>query len=160
MGKRTAYGLPRKNIKPLIVGDIRTSNIDSNALYKAIINFRDIKDDYFYERVDDNPYPYVSYLKFYSNGKLGLFIVSKKDTLNLKRELFNPQQAKMGYYSITGEELTIKLAFLGDGAVIVRREKGYARNDTLLLKDKNRWGTIYIRKHVPPGLIDNWTPDR
>lgn len=159
MGKKTSYGLPRKNIKPLAVGDISSTNIDTSAIYKAVVSFKDTKHHYYYEKEADNPYRSDSYLKFYNNGKLGLFIIRKEDSSNLKRELFNPLQATMGYYSIKGEAMTTKHAFLGDGGIIVSKMKGYARNDTLLLRDKNSRGTIYIKKYVPPGLVDNWTPD-
>ncbi len=86
IGKKTIYGLPRKKIS-IPKGDISIISVDTNALYKMVINFRYDKllNNYSYhQKVDDHYYPYVSYLKFYNDGKLGLFIIPKKDTAKLE----------------------------------------------------------------------------
>ena len=162
VGKRTMYGLPRKNIAPLKGDKISYKDIDTNAIYKLVIDYHyntSLKQYSYYERADDNTYPYISYLKFYSNRKLGLFVILKKDTMNLNRDVFNPLKAKMGYYSVTNNVLRTRIATIGDCSLYVSNEKGYIRNDTLMLEEKHHHGSISIKKEVPGEILKNWTPD-
>ena len=162
MGKRTVYGLPRKNISSLKGGEENYKLIDTFVLYKAEIDYHyntSLKEYSYYERADDNTYPYISYHKFYSNGKLGLFIIPKKDTASLTRNDFNPLKAKMGYYSITDNLIKTRIATIGDCSLYIANEKGYLRGDTLKIENKTHHGTIYIKKNIPKELITGWTPD-
>jgi hypothetical protein len=90
---------------------------------------------------------------------MGLFIILKKDTANLTREMFNPLKAKMGYYSITGDVIKTRLSTIGDCTLYISNKKGYVRNDTLSLEEKYHHGSIYIKKIVPDELLKNWSPD-
>lgn len=162
MGKRTMYGLPRKNLSPLKGGDFSYKYIDTNALYKLFIDYhynKTLKRYSYYERADDNSYPYTSYYKFYSNGKLGLFVIPREDTVNLTRDTFNPLKAKMGYYSVTDNIIKTKIATIGDCTLFISNEKGFIRTDTLTLEEKNHHGNIYIKKIVPNDLLKDWSPD-
>lgn len=162
MGKRTLYGLPRKNISSLKGGEINYKLIDTFALYKAEIYYHyntSLKKYSYYERADDNTYPYISYHKFYSSGKLGLFIIPKKDTAQLIREYFNPLKAKMGYYSVNNNILLTKIATIGDCSLYISNKKGYINGDTLKIENKHHHGTIYIKKNIPKELLKGWTPD-
>jgi hypothetical protein len=80
-------------------------------------------------------------------------VCTQRGYIYFEKELFNSLRTKMGYYSIKGEALTTKFAFLGDSKIIVSKEKGYARNDTLLLKDKNSRGTFTLKNTSLPALL-------
>ncbi|MEO6672652.1 MAG: hypothetical protein ABIN93_04420 [Ginsengibacter sp.] len=156
------YGLPRKNISLLKGGDRTYNYVDTNALYKLTINYlynRGSKRYSYYERSDNNSYPYTSYYKFYSNGKVGLFVIAKKDTMNLTRNAFNPLNAKMGYYSVTGNAIKTKLETVNDCMFHLINERGHIGSDTLTLEDKNHHGNIYIKNMVPNELLKDWSPD-
>jgi hypothetical protein len=168
MGKRTIYGLPRKNISRLKGGD--TNYIDTTVLYKAAIAYlsnHSPSKQYshynrysYYEREDYNSYPYISYFKFYGNGKLGLFFILKKDTANLTRDDFNPLKAEMGYYTVNGNIVKTRISTIGAYCTLhISNEKGYIKDDTLSLENKNHHETIYLKKIVPNELLENWSPD-
>lgn len=162
MGKKTIYGLPRKNITSLSRGEINYRDIDTTALYKLYIvyYYNKYKKQYFYyEKADDNPYPYISYLKFYSDGKLGLFVIPRKDTSNLTRDTFNPLKAKMGYYSNIDNVLHIKIITIGDCSLYINNEKGYINSDTVRMENKQHYGNIFIKKLVPREFLRDWSPD-
>ncbi len=161
-GKRTIYGLPRRNIKTIKNSTTNNSIIDTNALYKAEIDFHyntSLNEYSYYDRVDDNKYPYVGYHKFYSNGKLGLFIIPKKDTANLKREYFNPLRAKMGYYSIIDSSIITRISTIGDCSLYISNKSGVIKGDTLILQNKRHHGTISIKRKVNRSLLEGWKPD-
>jgi hypothetical protein len=161
-GKRTTYGLPRRKLS-IIKGENSPYNyVDTNVLYKAVISFQyntSLKKNSYYEQFDSNPYPYASYLKFYSNGKLGLFVIHRNDTVNLTKDNFNPLKAKMGYFGVNNKVIFTKIATMGDGTLYISNEKGYIKNDTLSLEDKNHHVTLYVKSVVSPELFKNWIPD-
>jgi len=62
---------------------------------------------------EGEPYlPTTTYLKFYSKNKVGVFILSKQESLNLQRSFFNPQKAEMGYYYVKGNDNKIEIKFI------------------------------------------------
>lgn len=162
-GKKSSYGLPRRPIKTFENHLNNYTYIDTAVLYKADIDFHynnSLKRYSYYDKVDDNPYPYVSYLKFYGNGKVGLFVISKSDTTNLTHEDFNPQKAKMGYYMSTSDGLIkTHISTIGDGTLFISKEEGIAWNDSLKLQKSTNHGTIYKKIKIPDTLIRNWQPD-
>lgn len=158
-GIRSPNGLPRRKIHPLPMNTDYTL-IDTMALYKI---------DYFYSRNGltkevsrhykdiDNTYPYTSYFKFYAKGKVGLFIIPKKDTLHLERGLFNTEQAKMGYFYI--DKNRIRISTIGDCNLYISNDKGSISKDTIDVINKNNIGIVHIRKEVPKELLEGWEPD-
>lgn len=160
-GVRSEYGLPRRKIKPL-PENTDYSKIDTNALYvpyayyfKNTITREAIE---FYKEKDDT-YPYIGFLKFYSKGKLGLFIIPKADTLHMQRCFFDPKKAKMGYYHIEGEKIRTKISIIGDATLYISNKKGRIYGDTIELSSKNYYYQIYIKKKIPIQLLENWKPD-
>ena len=163
MGKRTIHGLPRKNISLLKGGEINFKLIDTFALYKTEIDYHyntSLKQYFHFERIDDNySYPNIGYIKFYSNGRLGLFVIPKSKGNNLTRDDFNPVKALMGYYSVTDNLIKTRIATIRDCSLYIDNEKGFIRDDTLKIENKTHHGTIYIKKNIPKELITGWTPD-
>lgn len=161
-GKLSDYGLPRKAITKLKNSTIDYSKIDTMALYKAEagFNINSLTKEYtYYEKDVNNSYPYVSYLKFYQDGKLGVFIIPKTDTLALQRDFFNPVKAKMGYYNMNGKVLKIRIATIGDCTLYISDSEGTIQNDTLKMLNKNYSGKIYKKVTVPKSLLEKWKPD-
>jgi hypothetical protein len=161
-GKVTMYGLARKNVSLLKGGDVTYKYVDTTVLYKATFDFYPNifnRNKYDYDLVNNNSYPYVAYYKFYGNGKLGLFIILKKDTMNLTRDDFNPLKAKMGYYSVTDKLIKTKIESVNDCTLHLINERGYISNDTLSLEHKNHYGHICLKEIVPDELLKNWSPD-
>ncbi|MBI1669906.1 hypothetical protein I7X29_15105 [Capnocytophaga sp. p1a2] len=121
-----------------------------NSLEKKINDFT---------KKENDSYPYISYLKFYSKGKLGLFVISKQDTLNLQRCFFNPQKAKMGYYYIEGNKIKTKISTIGNATLHISRKKGFIYNDSIDIRHHNFYGNIFIKRNVPKELLEGWEPD-
>ena len=161
IGKTSEYGLPRRKIRPL-PENTDYSKIDTMALYKLdsyyFYNSLEKKINDFTKKENDS-YPYVSYLKFYSKGKLGLFVISKQDTLNLQRYFFNPQKAKMGYYYIEGNKIKTKISTIGNATLHISRKKGFIYNDSIDIRHHNFYGNIFIKRNVPKELLEGWEPD-
>jgi len=160
-GKVSDYGLPRREIKKLD-RTILYGAIDTLALYKLTnsFHFNSLSKEYtFLEKDIYNSYPNASYLKFYPNGKLGLFIIPKTDTLKLERSFFDPQRAKMGYYYINGNSIKTRISAIGDCSLYLSNKKGTIENDKILINDNSGHGNIYIKKEVPKVILENWKPD-
>jgi len=160
-GKVSEYGLPRRDIKKL-EKPILYEKIDTLALYKLTSSFHInyLTNEYsYFEKNDDNVYPSTSYLKFYPNGKLGLFIIPKSDTLKLERSFFDPQRAKMGYYYIKDNVIKTRISTIGDCSLYLSNKKGEIKGDKIILKDKRGYGNIYIKKDVPKIVLENWKTD-
>jgi len=153
--------LPRRKIRPL-PENTDYSKIDTMALYKLdsyyFYNSLEKKINDFTKKENDS-YPYISYLKFYSKGKLGLFVISKQDTLNLQRCFFNPQKAKMGYYYIEGNKIKTKISTIGNATLHISRKKGFIYNDSIDIRHHNFYGNIFIKRNVPKELLEGWEPD-
>jgi len=160
-GMVSEFGLPRKRInklKPFMANNI----IDTLALYKLSISYsiNNISGEYVYfEKNADNSYPYISYMKFYPNGKLGLFVIRKTDTLNFERSFFDPRRAKMGYYWLEENILKTKISTIGDCSLYISNKKGVVIGDTIKLENHYKYGEIYIKKRVPKEFLENWKPD-
>ena len=155
-------GLPRKKIKQFRDSSISIENIDTLSIYKSKINFakNELTDQYIYfEKEDDNTYPYVGYLKFYKDNKLGLFIIPKADTLKLTREYFNPSKAKMGYYYISGKSIKTKISTIGDCSLFISKKSGVINGDSIVLKNNSNHGNIYLKQRIPIEYLENWKPD-
>jgi hypothetical protein len=160
-GKVSEYGLPRKEIRRL-KPSITYVKIDTLSLYKAVISFHfnNLSNEYtYFEKNDNNSYSYTSYLKFYPEGKVGLFIIPKADTLQLERYLFNPSRAKMGYYWIEGASIRTRISTIGDCSLYISNKKGTIKGDSINLQDNTHHGNIYIKKQVSSELLKNWKPD-
>jgi hypothetical protein len=160
-GIKSAYGLPRKKIARLS-DHFSHEKIDTLALYKLQINYaynKMSKEYIYFEKDNNNSYPYTSYLKFYKNGKLGLFILPKTDTLHLERTFFDPQKAKMGYFEIQGQSIKTKISTIGDCSLFISNKKGEIKGDSIKLEGKNNHGNIYIKVNVPKNILENWKPD-
>lgn len=160
-GPRSEYGLPRRKIRPL-PQNTDYNLIDTNAVYMIYARYHVnslTKDTISFEYEKNQTYPYVGYLKFYSKGKLGLFVIHKEDTLQLQRCLFNPKKAKMGYYYIEGDRIRIRISTIGDATLYVSTTKGRIYNDTIDVSNKNNVHTIYVKKKIPVELIEGWSPD-
>ena len=112
----------------------------------------------FYEKEIIRDYPIAAYLKFYPENKVGLFLIKKPDTLNLKRYLFNPQNAKMGYYYIEGNRIFTKITDIQQCEFNVIKSNGKISNDTIEEFDHNG-GNIYVKKNIPKEYIEKWKPD-
>ena len=151
----------RRKIRPL-PENTDYSKIDTMALYKLdsyyFYNSLEKKINDFTKKENDS-YPYISYLKFYSKGKLGLFVISKQDTLNLQRCFFNPQKAKMGYYYIEGNKIKTKISTIGNATLHISRKKGFIYNDSIDIRHHNFYGNIFIKRNVPKELLEGWEPD-
>ncbi len=65
----------------------------------------------------------------------------------------------MGYYTMDGDILRTRTVTMGDGGVLIINKNGNINRDTLILKDKYNWGSIYVKKEVPNDLIKGWIPD-
>lgn len=155
-------GLPRKKIKAFPEQNISIENIDTLAIYKTKINFainKMSKEYIYFEKEDDNTYPYVGYLKFYKNNKLGLFIIPKADSLNLSREYFNPSKAKMGYYHISGKKIKTKISTIGDCSLYISKQSGIIKGDSIIIMNNTNHGNIYLKKSIPKEYLENWKPD-
>jgi hypothetical protein len=162
-GDRTEFGLPRKSIKGYDKENTKMDAfpIDTSCVYKLTIDFHystSTKTYSYFEKSELNNYPYISYLKFYPEGKVGLFVIAKSDTILLDRTYFNPKKAKMGYYTVHNGLIRTRIFTDGDCDVIISENKGKAKNDSLILSNKNNHGHIYIKSNVPPDLL-NWKPD-
>lgn len=155
------FGLPRRKINKL--KPFKTYGIiDTLALYKLSINFstNNISNEYVYfEKENNNSYPYTSYMKFYPNGKLGLFIILKRDTLSLERSFFDPRRAKMGYYWVEDSVIRTKISTIGDCSLYISNKKGVVIGDTIKLENHYRYGEIFIKKRMTKESLENWEPD-
>lgn len=159
-GIRNSYGLPRKKIKPL-EKNINYEGIDTLALYEiyAYYGYNNIsKEPLYFQKASENSYPYLSYLKFYKDGKLGLFVISK-DSLNLNRDMFNPKKAKMGYYYLNGNKIKTKISTIGNCDLYISNGKGFVYQDTIKIENNTQHGSIYVKKNIPKQLLENWKPD-
>ena len=160
-GPSSEYGLPRRKIRPL-PQNTDYSLIDTNAVYIPYAYYfrNDItKDIISFQYQKEETYPYIGYLKFYSKGKLGLFVIHKEDTLQMERCLFNPKKAKMGYYYIEGDKIRTRISTIGDATLYIGNQKGRIYNDTIEVSNKNHFYTIYVKKKIPIEFIENWSPD-
>ena len=164
-GPYTSYGSIRQKIRSFSKITENYELIDTTALYKldAIQEYTHYnlteKRVSFYEKDDAHYYPYTQYLKFYSNGKLAVFFIPKRDTLFLKREMFNPEKAIMGYYYIKGNDIKIKTAGIINCYLYVFKEKGKIKNDTITLMLDSSIEEIYKKKTIPKELLEGWEPD-
>ena len=155
-------GLCRRKINDYKLKNTLIENIDTLAVYKEKINFalNTITKEYVYfEKSEENTYPYVSYLKFYPNNKLGLFIIAKSDTLKLTREHFNPSKATMGYYFLDGNKIRIKFSIVFQCSHQTLGEKGIINKDSITTLQSGHSGTIYVKRNVEKEYIENWKPD-
>lgn len=160
-GKVSKYGLPRKEIKK-INGVSDYSKIDTTSIYKLEIDFayNKLEKEYvYYEKSDNNTYPYSSFLKFYSNGKLGLFVIPKEEISKLNREHFNPERAKMGYYFVSGNLIKTRISTIGDSGLYISNKNGFIQNDSITIQDKNNYGGVYVKKIIDKNLLKIWKPD-
>lgn len=160
-GVVSEYGLPRKKIN-FFSQSIYSKKIDTLSIYKNILNYKYNKQDKsydYFEKTTTNSYKYVSYLKFYANGKLGLFIIPKKDTLKLERSFFNPKKAKMGYYEVNENLIKTRNSTIGGVSFFIVNQHGVINGDSIKLIDKNQGVNIYIKKEVSKQLLNDWKPD-
>lgn len=159
-GRISEFGLPRKEIRELDK-PLSYDLIDTLSVYKLEINYfykKASNEITFIEKDDENKYGYTSYLKFYRNGKLGLFVIPKEDMTNLTKEHFNPQKAKMGYYYINGNEIKTRISTIGDCTLYIANNKGEIIHDSIILKESG-FGNIYVRRKVPKEFLEGWIPD-
>jgi hypothetical protein len=155
-------GLCRRKINDYKLKNTSLENIDTLAVYKEKINFalNSITKEYVYfEKNEENTYPYVSYLKFYPNNKVGLFSIAKSDTLKLTREHFNPSKATMGYYFVEDNKIRIKFSIVFQCSHQVLREKGIINKDSITTLQSGHSGTIYVKRNVETEYLKNWKPD-
>lgn len=158
-GPISAYGLPRKKIKELRYYD-SSKNIDTLSVYKIIYSAAYNKDlnKYTHYLVDD--YPYTSFLKFYPEGKLGLFVISDCDVDQMNRETFNPSKAKMGYYSFNNDILKTRISTIGDSYLYISNEIGSIQGDTIFLHNRaNLHAAISVKQNINIEFLKNWKPD-
>ena len=161
-GLYSKNGHCRKKIHDYKLKNTKIDNIDTLAVYKEKINFaiNSITKEYvFFEKNDDNSYPYVSYLKFYSNNKVGIFSIAKSDTLKLTREYFNPSKATMGYYFIEGNKMKIKFSIVFQCSHQILRKKATINKDSITTLQSGHSGTIYEKLNIPIAYLENWKPD-
>jgi hypothetical protein len=161
-GLYSKNGSSRRKINDYKLKNEKIDNIDTLAVYKEKINFaiNTITKEYvFFEKNDDNSYPYVSYLKFYSNNKIGIFRIAKSDTLKLTREHFDPSRATMGYYFIEGNKMKIKFSIVFQCSHQILREKGTINKDSITTIQSGHSGTIYVKRNIPRAYLENWKPD-
>ena len=161
-GLYSKNGHCRKKIHDYKLKNTKIDNIDTLAVYKEKINFaiNSITKEYvFFEKNDDNSYPYVSYLKFYSNNKVGIFSIAKSDTLKLTREYFNPSKATMGYYFIEGNKMKIKFSIVFYCIYQILRKKATINKDSITTLQSGHSGTIYEKLNIPIAYLENWKPD-
>ncbi len=155
------YGLPRREIPKFKNESNVIYDIDTMAVYKldAIFIYNSSLKKYSrYDKEDQSTYTYFSYSKYYSNGKLGLFIIEKNKTL--KREDFNPQKAKMGYFSEYEKgKIKQKISTIGDCTLYISEKNGTVEKDSIVLYDKNSFGYVYKKIKVPQEYLQNWKPD-
>lgn len=158
-GITSEYGLPRKIISKYNKNTI--VNIDTMAVYKYYAYFKYSKSDtkiMYYNKEENSKYPYISYLKYYSNGKVGLFVIPKTEVLN--RELFNPKRAKMGYYyQYNTDNIRQKISTIGDCSLYISEKEGYVKGDSIVLFDKYGHSSVYKKINISEENILNWNPD-
>lgn len=169
IGKTSEYGLPRRKIRPL-PENTDYSKIDTMALYKSEVVYlyttslcgTKPKNIRIIEKEGEPYLPTITYLKFYSKNKVGVFILSKQESLNLQRSFFNPQKAEMGYYYVKGNDNKIEIKFSTIGAystMQVNHRKGTIYNDSINIFGGNNIGEIYVKRNVPKELLEGWGPD-
>jgi hypothetical protein len=159
-GRKSEFGLPRNDIKRLDI-PLSYEFIDTIAVYKLVADCfynKSLKKVILFKNQHEN-YPYTSYLKFYRNGKLGLFIIPKEDTINLTKKHFNPEKAKMGYYFIEDNKIKTRISTIGDCALYIANDKGTIVGDSITLLNKNGIGNIFVKRKVPKEILEGWTPD-
>ena len=153
------YGLPRKAISKYNKSSIM--NIDTMSVYPHCAYFTYSKSDRKitdYNKEENSKYPYISYLKYYSNGKVGLFVISKTEILN--RDAFNPKRAKMGYYyQYNTNNIRQKISTIGDCTLYISERQGYVKGDSIVLFDKYGHGNVYKKYNIPKKELSNWNPD-
>ncbi|SDY21799.1 hypothetical protein SAMN05444397_10172 [Flavobacterium aquidurense] len=161
-GLYSKNGSSRRKINDYKHKNAKIDNIDTLAVYKEKINFaiNNISKEYvFFEKNDENSYPFVSYLKFYSNNKVGIFSIHKSDTLKLTRAHFNPSKATMGYYFIEGNKMKIKFSIVFQCSHQILREKATINKDSITTLQSGHSGTIYVKRNIPIAYLENWKPD-
>ena len=169
IGKTSEYGLPRRKIRPL-PENTDYSKIDTMALYKSEVVYlyttslcgTKPKNIRIIEKEGEPYLPTTTYLKFYSKNKVGVFILSKQESLNLQRSFFNPQKAEMGYYYVKENDNKIEIKFSTIGAystMQVNHRKGTIYNDSINIFGGNNIGEIYVKRNVPKELLEGWEPD-
>lgn len=158
-GARTEFGFPRRQIRPLdFISNY--ARVDTTCIYKRKIDFyynSSTKSYGYYNNTDNNGSRNTTYLKFYPEGKFGLFVIAKTDTASLTRESFNPKRAKMGYYTVENGIIKTKLVTDGDCAIYISKKFGTIKGDTLSL-DRNGHGSLYVKSKIPYSFL-NWKPD-
>lgn len=105
------------------------------------------------------------FIIFYPNGKFGSFIKSQKsfNFKNLNRDDFNPEKARMGFYSLKEKKLQMYYYTTNQCEKAKVRCIANFKSDTLSITYQNesiRNNKAYFIKHkVPNGFLENWKPD-
>ena len=153
-GLRSEYGLPRKSIE----GYKNTYNdiIDTMAVYYSYASFS----SNYYQLSSENTYPYNAYSKFYSNGKVGLFIIEKETPI--EQYIFDSKKAKMGYYEVDSVgNIKIKRLTIGDCTLYISESFGFVRGDSIILYRKShpQHGEVLKKIKLPKENIEEQYPD-
>lgn len=113
-----------------------------------------------YTNLMEYDYTHISYLKFYKNGKLGLFIIPIEKTKDFNRDFFNPEKAKMGYYELDENFIKKRISTIGDCSLYISNQEGIVKGDTIFFHNlNNNHGNVYIKKNVDVNFLKNWLPD-
>lgn len=142
------------------------SFIDTNAIYVNYASFylNDSKKfssgfSYFRKDEENNNFNYKGYIRFFSNGKVALYSISKDK--KLKISMFNPNEAKMGVYGFKKEDFLTEFLIRGDGGgTILKSKLIYQNQDTLYFLSKvGSIGSIYVKLKDSDTLAKGWKPD-
>jgi hypothetical protein len=106
------------------------------------------------------------FLIFYSNGKFGSFIKSKKNTnslSNLVKNDFNPEKARMGFYNFKENKLLMHYYTTNQCEKAKVRCVADFNSDTLITRYLNESirnnKAYYIKYDVPIENLKGWKPD-
>ncbi|MCF6348614.1 MAG: hypothetical protein L3J20_09995 [Flavobacteriaceae bacterium] len=133
---KTKYGKKRFKYNKFTIKFNTNNNayniIDTSKIYK-IISSEEIN----YKKKLEIVTP--TYLKFYANGRLGIF--QNYDKNNIKS--LDPKKSRMAIYNYTGDELIIQIYFNHpQGGGLVKSKLFRLEEDTLELKSEN-----YLEKY-------------
>ena len=170
-GYRNELGVARKEIKvPSIANEEIYSIIDTTSLYELKYRVTNI-DKILIHDPKENLGRYL--LKFYSDGKVGAFIIGYDDkkfkydsSYNISKSDFNPKKSLMGYYYKENNKIKIKqfgaelcksfinrgeIKIIGDTLLITERR------NKLMLNDYEKKGFVKIK--VNKKNLSDWQPD-
>ena len=121
--------------------------------------FNIIDTNFIYKPINDNTrLQYYSIIKFYTNGKVGSFVVYKNE--KIERNTFNPKRADIGIYNYNnGNKIVVEFSTIRQGNKYLYRENVVCTKDTIKIIGEKSIGIFVKDKTIPKEWLEGWKPD-